>query len=58
MKYVMQNAFVRYTKFKKESGCDYISDKLWVSMPDKIKEAVYNKLLEISNLTSWEIQNL
>lgn len=45
-------------KFKKEDGCDYISSSMWETLPMKVKELVYNKVLELSNLTQWEIINL
>lgn len=44
--------------FKKEPGQDYMETNLWQSIPPKIKESIYNRILQISNITSMEIASL
>jgi len=45
-------------KYKKEQNCDYISTSIWSTLPMKIKEDLYNKVISLSNITQWELINL
>lgn len=44
--------------FKAQEGADYLDMTIWESLPSKVKELIYNRILEISNLTMTDIQNL
>jgi len=50
---------LKHIKFSKENrNVKYIKKELWDTIPSRVKEEVYNRLLKISNVTDWETINL